>query len=249
VRCLRRRHRGLAAARNSGIRHTTREYIVFLDADDRLRPEAIDVGVRELEACPSRAFVWGRCARIDSRGRPLPRDLAPLLVGDAYEALLRSNLIWTPAVAMFRRSVCGTLLRFNPAVDASADYDLYLRIARTLPVHDHGATVAEYRLHRGNMSRDAAVMLASTMTVLRRQRSYAKRRAEYRRAFHEGRASWRAFYREILLAQLTDPARRPREWSRMVRTITALARYYPQGLAAGLVRRLRVPNEPVTLKL
>ena len=59
-------------------------------------------------------------------------------------------------------------MRFNPAVDASADYELYLRIVRHFPIHGHPATVAEYRLHRGSMSSNASLMLASTMDVLRR---------------------------------------------------------------------------------
>ena len=61
-------------------------------------------------------------------------------------------------------------MRFNPAVDASADYELYLRIVREFPIHGHSATVAEYRLHGASMSRNASLMLTSTMEVLRAQR-------------------------------------------------------------------------------
>ena len=73
---------------------------------------------------------------------------------------------------MFRRSMCAPLMRFDPAVDASADYELYLRIARRFRSTGHSAMVADYRLHSASMSRNAALMLTSTMEVLRAQRPY-----------------------------------------------------------------------------
>ncbi len=130
--------------------------MVFLDADDRLRPDALAIGARELLAHPTCALVWGRCVRIDEQGRQLPTVPPPPVVGDAYEALLRNNFMWTPAVVMFRRSVCGPMMRFNPAVDAAADYELYLRLVRHFPIHGHAAIVAEYRVHRASMSRNAS---------------------------------------------------------------------------------------------
>ena len=144
VKCVRQPNRGLASARNTGLRHTSCDFLVFLDADDRLRPDALEVGVRELRAHPACALVWGRCVRIDEHGRQLPTVPPAPVVGDPYEALLRNNFIWTPAVVVFKRSVCAPLMRFNPAVDASADYELYLRIVRAFPIHGHTATVAEY---------------------------------------------------------------------------------------------------------
>jgi len=236
VRCIRQRNRGLASARNAGLMATTSECVVFLDADDRLRPEALEIGVRELHAHPTCALVWGRCVRIDEQGRHLPTVPPPPVLGDAYEALLRNNFIWTPAIAMFRRSVCAAVMRFNPAVDAAADYELYLRLVRHFPIHGHTATVAEYRLHRGNMSRNAALMLTSTMEVLRAQIPYVSRRREYQRAYDQGRRSWQSHYGEQLLAQVAQKARNPRQWGQVGVLISVLARYYPRGLAAHMAR-------------
>jgi glycosyltransferase involved in cell wall biosynthesis len=238
VRCIHQRNRGLASARNAGATHTTGEHIVFLDADDRLKPDALAIGLRELVAHPACALVWGRCVRIDQDGRELPTVPPPPVVGDAFEALLRNNFIWTPAVAMFRRSVCGPLLRFNPAVDAAADYELYLRIVRHFPIHGHAGVVAEYRLHGASMSSNASLMLSSTMDVLRAQQPYLARHRAYARAYDQGRRTWQFHYGEQLLRQMEQQAHGRRRWREVAATIAVLARYYPRGLARHLARRV-----------
>src|SRR5260370_39917329 len=45
VRYVHQGNQGLAAARNAGIRETTSPYLLFLDADDRLLPEAEQSGL------------------------------------------------------------------------------------------------------------------------------------------------------------------------------------------------------------
>jgi glycosyltransferase involved in cell wall biosynthesis len=238
VRYVRQPNRGLAAARNAGLARSSGDFIVFLDADDRLKPEALEVGRRELLAHPECVLVWGHCVRISEHGQPLPTVPPPPVVGDPYEVLLRSNFIWTPAVAMFRRWTGTPSMRFNPEFDAAADYELYLRIARTLPIHGHTAVVAEYRLHGASMSRNAAVMLTSTMEVVRAQRPYVARRRAYARAYEQGRRAWQGFYGEQLVEQLSRQLRNPRRWIEAGSTVAVLARYYPRGLAAHAARAI-----------
>ena len=236
---VQRPHLGLGAARNAGIAATSGEYLVFLDADDRLRPEALAIGTRELEAHPDCAFVYGHCERIDEQGRPLPTGPPLRVTGDHYAALLSRNYIWTPAVVMFRRSACGRLLRFARGVDPAADLELYLRVTRRLRVCGHTHVVADYRLHRASMSRRTAVMLAATMTVLRAQRPYIARHPQYAAAYREGVRMWRAYYGDLLVEDVRHLVKRPGQWRALVSALALLARYYPQGLLAQGQRKLR----------
>lgn len=60
VRCVRgEEDSGMAGARNLGIRSTNGDFLVFLDADDRLPPQALEAGLRALERRPECAAAIG----------------------------------------------------------------------------------------------------------------------------------------------------------------------------------------------
>ena len=73
VRYVQQANQGLAAARNTGLRHSTGAYLVFLDADDRLLPQAVEVGLQQLQAHPECAFTFGKWRQIAGDGSPLPK--------------------------------------------------------------------------------------------------------------------------------------------------------------------------------
>jgi len=59
IKVIRQENKGPAAARNAGIAISRGEYILPLDADDRLRPGWIDKGIRILESNPQVGVVYG----------------------------------------------------------------------------------------------------------------------------------------------------------------------------------------------
>jgi glycosyltransferase involved in cell wall biosynthesis len=235
VRCVRQANAGLAAARNAGIRESEGELLVFLDADDRLLPRALEAGVEELRAHPEAAFAFGRYRRIADDGRRLEDDEQPRPDADPYSVFLRYNYAGVPATGIYRRSALEEAGNFDETLPGAEDYDLGLRLSRDHAVLPHDQFVADYRVHGAGMSRDAATMLEMTQQALYRQRRHTRTDRDLRDAYRQGRRFWRRYYGEPLIAQVkTDFANR--EWGAGFRGAAALARLYPRGIGRLIAR-------------
>jgi glycosyltransferase involved in cell wall biosynthesis len=103
VRCVRQENRGLAGARNRGLEESNGAMVIFLDADDCLLPGGIGAGVTALAARPDCAMAYGRCLMMGPDGSHWPTSQPPPTRADHHVAFLRSNMIWMPAAAIFRR--------------------------------------------------------------------------------------------------------------------------------------------------
>ncbi len=67
-RVIRQDNQGLGMARNTGLRHSTGEYILFLDSDDILLPDAVETAYKAMASGPFDLVVTG-FARTDDSGR------------------------------------------------------------------------------------------------------------------------------------------------------------------------------------
>ncbi len=229
VRRLRQGNAGPAAARNAGLAASSRECVVFLDADDRLLPEALEVGVAALSAHPRAALVSGISRDIGTDGRSIRSERQPLVRQDHYLRLLEDCFIWSGSSIAHRRSALESVGGFDESLRSGEDYDLYLRLARRFPIFCHDTVVTEYRRHAANTTRDPAIVLGSQLEVLRRQRSLLLDRRE-RRARAGGIRATRDRHGRALARQ-TALAWRGRQWRAALRGAGTLARWDPRSLA------------------
>lgn len=170
VRLIRQTNAGPSAARNAGIAATASNYVVCLDSDDILLPTAIESNLACFAENPGVAFVYGGHQRVDEALKPIgPPYFAPM-ARDAYHDLLRNNHVHMLGTVMFDRA---TLLEdggFDPDVYRSEDYELLLRLARRSPIAGHPGLVAQYRIHRANLSGRPAEMAVSALAAQERHR-------------------------------------------------------------------------------
>jgi glycosyltransferase involved in cell wall biosynthesis len=194
VRCVRQENRGLGGARNAGFRVSEGEYVLFLDADDRLLPDAVAAHLTCFAEHPEAGFVVGDIDNINADGSYLGSPRWPLLQGNVYEELLKVNHVANTIAVMFRRSVIERVGGFKMSCSPSEDVELLLHAARLFPSAHHRTTVAEYRRYGNTLTRRGTIMLPAILRVMRLQEEVVKGNPRLLRARRQGIAYWRDYF-------------------------------------------------------
>ncbi len=198
-------NQGVASARNQGIAQSRGSCLVFLDQDDRLLPQALEVGWQSLREHPDCGFVFGQCYLIDAKGVPLIYTSLERAIQGApvctYEALVQGKgaAIYPPSVILFRRSILEQVGGFNPDFGMADDYDVYLKVARQAPIHFHGTVLVAYRQHSENNSLQALRMRDDALKVVEAQKTYLAEHPRAQAAIRAGKEYWRYCFTVMMI--------------------------------------------------
>lgn len=157
---------GVSVARNRGLAEARHEWILFLDADDWIKPSHLQTMTAAIRKDPELAGAYCGYARVAEDGTEFAGQTwwEPV---DLFEQFARC-CIWTVHATVVRKSVILEVGGFLPGWKTCEDWDLWLRIART------GArfamvceNLALYRMRHGSASLDAEDMVRGSLETVR----------------------------------------------------------------------------------
>jgi glycosyltransferase involved in cell wall biosynthesis len=157
---VRRQNGGLAAARMSGVQASSSDYVLPLDADDRLTPDVVARMARTLDRQPNTALVWGDYRLFGDRDH-LQKTADDL---DPWQIAYQNDL---PSTALIRRSALLDAGGWEPS-GGYEDWNLWMSLAeRSHEGRRLHVAVYEYRQHGVRMLRDSATRHGHTYALLR----------------------------------------------------------------------------------
>ncbi|MBI4763942.1 MAG: glycosyltransferase, partial [Deltaproteobacteria bacterium] len=126
------RNRGLAAARNTGIRASRGKYLAYLDDDDLFYPDHLDTLVRFLEADDHQVAYTDayRAHQVKEKDvyRVFKRDV-PYSFDFDYDRILETNFV--PVLCFVHaRSCLDAVGLFDESLKRLEDWDLWIRMSR-----------------------------------------------------------------------------------------------------------------------
>ncbi|RLQ20784.1 glycosyltransferase [Seongchinamella sediminis] len=128
TRVFKQNNEGSASARNRGLLEAQGQFIAFLDADDAWEPtflERMHDALASDEGAVLAYCGWQNLGLKGGRGKPfIPPDYEPL---DRAETFL-GGCRWPIHGALVRKTAIDQSGGFDPKLQASVDYDLWLRV-------------------------------------------------------------------------------------------------------------------------
>ena len=208
IRYVRQTNQGVSRARNFGFFASNGAYVMFLDADDQLTPNAVEAHLDCFDAHTEAGLVVGDIDQIYENGSYKYSPRWPVLTSNFYEELLKANHVANTIAVMFRRSVVEQLGGFDTSGDGGEDYEILLRTARSFWSAHHRTVVALYRRYPTSMSQKGVRLLRAMRRIMRAQRALVRGSARLEAACRKGENYWRYHFGVIAIKEIGMHLRR-----------------------------------------
>jgi glycosyltransferase involved in cell wall biosynthesis len=157
-------NRGRSEARNTGMRSSSGSLLMFLDSDDVLYPNAIEILVRSASSFPDSGLVAGKREFIDESGVGIvtkdPVEFEHEIFSEFVHIRKIRKLFFPPSTYIVRREVAEKAGGFEAALEPAEDFDFFVKCCDVSPITVLSSFIVRMRRHPGNTP-DRAIREAS----------------------------------------------------------------------------------------
>ena len=157
----RQENAGQVAAINLGFRHTSGEYMGFVNSDDTLLPGAVATMVAELERDPGLVMVYGDAVYTDAQSRQT--GYLPSRPWDPGRMVRRADNHVVQPSSIWRRSAWEAAGPLNERGYYFFDFEFYLRLSELGPVKRIQQPLSTYRVHADSKTGGSGVRKADDL--------------------------------------------------------------------------------------
>ena len=170
IRIVEQPNQGESRARNRGLECATGEWILFLDADDRLADGMLGRVASTVTERPECGVLYGGITFFGGELKTYSSGLSVIDVdGDALPAIVRGKTL-IPGQFVVRGDLVERLGGFDESMQFGEDWEFLLRLASSTRFHHVPEVFLEKRVHPGmqSFSKDRPDVYLQRMQILRK---------------------------------------------------------------------------------
>jgi glycosyltransferase involved in cell wall biosynthesis len=169
IRYVRQENRGLAAARNRGVREARGEFVAFLDSDDSWEPRMLEGVLETFKRHPDVGAVFVAEREMDEQGRLLKRvhtKRSPGLFFTPESMVSKDTGVGCGRPPVVRRKRLDALGGFDESMRSAVDCEMWIRYSFHVPMVLHPEPLVRRRVHGGHLSGDRGVDAEDWLRIL-----------------------------------------------------------------------------------
>lgn len=163
------KNKGQMQTLNAGFYFSQGRYIARTDQDDISLPQRLEKEMELLERDKTLGLVFSDSFIMDSSGKRSNKtffDISKPSSSNAFEQLLKVNFIPVNTV-VFRKSLLKKTGFLKEEYRIASEYDLFLRIACNHKILFIDESLAEYRIHSDNSSKNTEQAITEAISILK----------------------------------------------------------------------------------